>query len=108
EQSIAQAKAMAHQPGAGPIILLDHYDNCASGGTMDTTIVLAEILRQGLSDVVAFAIYDPQAVRQAIAARVGAEVTLSIGGKMKMPAIAAASPPLTVTGRVKAITDGRF
>lgn len=108
EQSIARAKAMANDDGTGPIMLLDHYDNCASGGTMDTTVVLAEILRQGLSDVVAFAIYDPQAVQQAIAAGVGADVTLSIGGKIKMPAIAVASPPLTVTGHVKAITNGRF
>jgi len=108
DHSVARAKAMAAEAGAGPIMLLDHYDNCASGGTMDTTIVLAEILRQGLSDVVAFAIYDPEAVQQAIAAGIGAEVTLSIGGKIKMPAIAVASPPLNVTGRVKVISDGRF
>jgi microcystin degradation protein MlrC len=105
EQSVARAKAMAAE---GPIILLDHYDNCASGGTMDTTVVLAEILRQGLDNVVAFAIYDPEAVKRAIAAGVGADVTLSIGGKMKMPAIAVASSPLTVTGRVKTVTDGCF
>jgi microcystin degradation protein MlrC len=49
------------EPGEGPIVLLDHYDNCASGGTMDTTVVLAEILRQGLENVAAFAIYDPEA-----------------------------------------------
>jgi microcystin degradation protein MlrC len=108
EQSIARAKAMEAEAGAGPIMLLDHYDNCASGGTMDTTVVLAEILRQGLEDVVAFAIYDPAAVQQAIAAGVGADITLSIGGKMKMPSIGVASPSLMVTGRVKAITDGRF
>ena len=98
----------ADQPGEGPIVLLDHYDNCASGGTMDTTVVLAEILRQGLEDVVAFAIYDPAAVQQAIAAGVGAEVTLSIGGKIAMPAIPADSPPLTVTGTVKTISNGRY
>ena len=40
---------------------------------MDTTVVLAEILRQGLEDVAAFAIYDPEAVQQAIAAGIGAE-----------------------------------
>jgi microcystin degradation protein MlrC len=108
EQSVTRAKVMAGEAGGGPVILLDHYDNCASGGTMDTTVVLAEILRQGLTDVVAFAIYDPQAVQQAVAAGAGAQVTLSIGGKMKMPAISAASPPLTVTGRVKTISDGRF
>ena len=39
-QSVARAKAMPAEKG--PIFLLDHYDNCASGGTMDTTAVLAE------------------------------------------------------------------
>jgi microcystin degradation protein MlrC len=109
ERSVARAKAMApSRPGDGPTVLLDHYDNCASGGTMDTTLVLAEILRQGLEDVAAFAIYDPAAVQQAIAAGIGAEVTLSIGGKIAMPAIPSASPPLTVTGTVKTISNGRY
>ena len=108
-QSVARAKAMhAPQPGDGPIVLLDHYDNSASGGTMDTTIVLAEILRQGLDNVAAFAIFDPQAVSRAIAAGIGAEITLSIGGKIAMPAIPGKSPPLTVTGTVKTISNGRY
>ena len=108
-EAVARAKAMPPpQPGDGPVVLLDHYDNCASGGTMDTTVVLAEILRQGLDGVAAFAICDPQAVGEAIAAGIGAEVTLSIGGKTAMPAIAAPSPPLRVTGRVKTIADGRY
>ncbi len=96
------------EPSEGPIVLLDHYDNCASGGTMDTTAVLAEILRQGLEDVAVFAIYDPEAVQQAIAAGIGAEVNLSIGGKIKMPAIPAESQPLIVTGTVKTISNGRY
>src|SRR5271170_5509622 len=114
KESVARAKAMPAPPtgegpgGEGPIVLLDHYDNCASGGTMDTTAVLAEILRQGLEDVAAFAIYDPEAVQQAIAAGIGARVTLSIGGKIAMLAIPAESPPLTVTGTVKTISDGRY
>jgi microcystin degradation protein MlrC len=109
QQSVARAKAMPpSQLGDGPVVLLDHYDNCASGGTMDTTAVLAEILRQGLEDVAAFAIFDPEAVQQAIGAGVGARVTLSIGGKIAMPAIPAESPPLTVTGAVRTISDGRY
>jgi microcystin degradation protein MlrC len=108
-ESVARARAMPPPvPGEGPIVLLDHYDNCASGGTMDTTAVLAEILGQGLEDVAAFAVYDPQAVKQAIAAGIGAQVTLSIGGKIAMPAIPGASPPLTVTGTVKTISNGRY
>jgi microcystin degradation protein MlrC len=106
KESIARAKAMP--PGEGPIVLLDHYDNCASGGTMDTTAVLAEILRQGLENIAAFAIYDPEAVQQAIAAGIGAEVSLSIGGKIEMPAIPVESPPLTVAGTVKTISNGRY
>jgi microcystin degradation protein MlrC len=108
QQSVARAKAMTPASGDGPVILLDHYDNCASGGTMDTTVVLAEILRQGLDGVAAFAVWDPQAVQQAIAAGIGAEITLSIGGKTAMPAIPAESPPLVVTGRVKTISDGHY
>ncbi len=114
EQSLARAKALgsseswAPQPGEGPIVLLDHYDNCASGGTMDTTAVLAAILREGLDNVAAFAIYDPAAVSQAIAAGIGAEIALAIGGRMAMPAIPGESRPLTVTGTVKTISNGRF
>ena len=109
DQSLARAKAMpVPGPGEGPIVLLDHYDNCASGGTMDTTLVLAAILREGLENVAAFAVYDPDAVQQAIAAGIGAQVTLSVGGKMAMPQIPGNSPPLTVTGTVKTISNGRF
>jgi microcystin degradation protein MlrC len=108
-ESLARAKALPPPAaGEGPIVLLDHYDNCASGGTMDTTVVLAAILREGLENVAAFAIYDPEAVQRAIAAGIGSQITLSIGGKIKMPAIPGDSPPLTVTGTVKTISHGRF
>jgi microcystin degradation protein MlrC len=109
DQSLTRAKEIAPPAaGEGPIVLLDHYDNCASGGTMDTTIVLGAILREGLENVAAFAVYDPAAVQQAIAAGIGSEITLSIGGKMKMPQIPGESPPLSVTGTVKTISNGRF
>src|SRR3954451_20497487 len=109
EQSLARARSLEPpKPGEGPIVLLDHYDNCASGGTMDTTAVLAAILREGLENVAAFAIYDPEAVQRAIAAGIGAEVALAIGGKIAMPAIPGESPPLAVTGTVKTISNGRF
>ncbi|MGE5269511.1 MAG: M81 family metallopeptidase [Thiohalocapsa sp.] len=109
DQSLARAKTLGDgEPGGGPIVLLDHYDNCASGGTMDTTAVLAAILREGLENVAAFAICDPQAVQQAIAAGVGAEISLAIGGKLAMPQIPGQSRPLAVTGTVKTIASGRF
>ena len=108
EASVARAKAMAPAPGDGPVILLDHYDNAASGGPMDTTRVLAEIMRQGLENVAAFGIYDPQAVQQCIASGIGSTLTLPIGGKLKMPMCPEPSEPLGVTGRVKTIFDGKY
>jgi len=104
EKSVARAKAMAE----GPVFLLDHYDNAASGGPMDTTRVLAEIIRQRLDNVAAFGIFDPQAVQQCIATGIGATLTLSIGGKQKMPMCPEPSEPLQVTGRVKTIVDGKY
>src|SRR4051794_21314216 len=107
EQSLARAKSLEPpKPGEGPIVLLDHYDNCASGGTMDTTAVLAAILREGLENVAVFAIYDPEAVQQAIVAGIGSEVALAIGGKMAMPAIPGDSRPLAVTGRSRRSRTG--
>jgi microcystin degradation protein MlrC len=107
--ALGRAKAMpAPEPGEGPVVLLDHYDNCASGGTMDTTVVLGEILKAGLDNVAAFAIFDPGVVQQAIAAGIGASVTLSVGGKLAMPQIPGESPPLTLAGTVKTISNGRF
>ena len=105
--SVSRARALGDS-GPGPVVLLDHCDNVASGGTMDTTAVLAEVLRQGLRDAVFYALHDPESVRAAIAAGVGATVTLSVGGRAAMPSIAAPAVPLQVTGRVRRITDGVY
>jgi microcystin degradation protein MlrC len=109
-ESLARAKTLADglKPGAGPVILLDHSDNCASGGTMDTMTVLGGILDAGLKDAAAFAIFDPAAVQQMIAAGVGATVTVQLGGKLDMPAIHLRGQPRSVTGRVKLVCDGRY
>lgn len=103
-QSVARAKAMTNFP----VVLLDHYDNTASGGTMDTTAVLAAVLKQGLRQVAFFAIYDPQAVQQAIAAGVGQRVSLSVGGKLPMPLMPHRSEPLQLEGTVKVISAGKY
>lgn len=108
ETSMARARELAQSPGDGPVLLLDHYDNTASGGTMDTTAVLAAVLEAGLDDVAMFGIFDPEAVQVMLGAGIGAEVTLELGGKLPMPALARESRPLCVTGRVKLLSEGRF
>jgi microcystin degradation protein MlrC len=103
-QSFFRARAM----DARPVVLLDHYDNAASGGTMDTMAVLGGILEAGLDDVAAFAIFDPAAVGQMKEAGLGANVTLSLGGKLDMPSLGLSGLPLEVSGKVKNLSDGQF
>jgi microcystin degradation protein MlrC len=91
-----------------PIILLDHADNSASGGTQDTTAVLKSVLDAGLKNVAMFAICDPEAVGLMSAAGVGNEVTLELGGKADMPTIGRVGEPLKVTGTVTSLTNGSF
>lgn len=104
EQSLRRARDI----GGRPVMLLDHYDNCASGGTMDTMKVLGAILDAGLEEVAAFAICDPQAVEQMKRAGEGARVTLPLGGKLDMPALGLKGRPREVTGNVRRIVNGIF
>lgn len=92
----------------GPVILLDHADNCGSGATQDVMTVIAEVLRQGLEDVAVAAVWDPDAVREMQRAGVGRTVTLSLGGKTDMPSIGEPGRPLEITGKVKTLTDGEW
>src|SRR5690606_32984173 len=92
--------------GRGPVLLIDHADNCNSGGTLDAMSVVAEALRQGLDDVAVAPVCDPEAVVRLVEAGVGATVTLDIGGKMACPTLAEQPAPLRLTGTVGAIGDG--
>ena len=108
--SMARAKALADAKpaGSGPVVLLDHSDNCASGGTMDTMTVLGAMLDAGLDGAAAFAIFDPAAVQQMIAAGVGSDITLNLGGKLDMPSNKLKGQPRSVTGRIKLVCDGQY
>jgi microcystin degradation protein MlrC len=103
-QALARAKAMSE----GPVLLLDHCDNVGSGGTEDVMTVLREVMRQGLEDVAVAAVWDPAAVKRMAEAGVGATVTLALGGKTDMPSIGKRGEPLTVTGRVRTLSDGEW
>jgi microcystin degradation protein MlrC len=100
--------AQSRPAGSGPIVLLDHSDNCASGGTMDTMTVLGAMLDAGLRDAAAFAVFDPSAVQQMMAAGIGATIELPLGGKLDMPAVGLRGRPRTVKGRVVLLTEGRY
>lgn len=105
---LAQAVAAAKALEDGPILLLDHADNCGSGGTQDDMTVIAEVMRHGLENVVVAAVWDPGAVEVMRSVGEGARVALDLGGHIDMPSIGRKGEPLRLEGIVSRITDGRF
>ncbi len=102
--AVARAKSIAQ----GPVVLLDHADNTGSGGNQDVMTVIEEVIRQGLDDVAVGGLWDPGAVQQMMQAGIGATVTIALGGKTDMPSIGRKGEPLTVTGKVKVLSDGEW
>jgi microcystin degradation protein MlrC len=105
---LASQIAHARTLGEGPIVLVDHGDNTASGGTQDVMSVVAEVMKQGLDDVVAGPICDPTAVARIVSAGTAASVSLDLGGRIDMPQLNLEGTPLPVSGKIARITDGEF
>ena len=105
---LASQIAHARTLGDGPIVLVDHGDNTASGGTQDVMSVVAEVTKQGLDDVVAGPICDPAAMARIVSAGTAASITLDLGGRIDMPQLNLKGQPLAVSGKVARITDGEF
>jgi microcystin degradation protein MlrC len=106
--SVAAARAQVARAGGRPVLLLDHGDNVMSGGTCDTTDVLEECLRQGMTRIGVGPLADPQAVASAAAAGLGATVELDLGNVRPLGLGTDPRPRLRVRARVRALTDGRF
>jgi microcystin degradation protein MlrC len=106
--SVAQARRLHAGAGGRPVLLLDHGDNVMSGGTCDTTDLLEECLRQGLSHIGVGPLCDPQAVTVATAAGLGAVLDLELGNVRPLGLGNDPRPRMRVRARVRALTDGRF
>ncbi len=88
----------------GPVVLSDQGDNPGGGTPCDGTLLLGPLLAAGAKNAAVAVIADPEAAAQAIAAGIGARITLTIGGKRDN----LHGAPLTVTGVVRNITDGIY
>ncbi len=101
--TIEQAFEEAMTSKAGPFVLCDLGDCLMAGGTGDTTAFLAAILQKRV-DSACLTLIDPEAVKQCIAAGVGRQTTVTLGGKIDP----ASSQPVTVTARVGLVSDGLY
>lgn len=87
----------------GPIVLMDVGDNIGGGSSADSTHILAEVVKRGISGFLQ-TLYDPEAVETCVKAGVGAAVSLSVGGKTDdMHGL-----PVHVSGVVRALSDGEY
>ena len=92
----------------GPLVLLDHADNCGSGGTQDVMTIIRALHESDLQNIAVAAVWDPHAVQAMQVAGIDQTITLDLGGKTDMPALNLKGQPLTLTGQVKTLTDGRW
>ncbi|MBT9512426.1 MAG: M81 family metallopeptidase [Acidovorax sp.] len=106
-EAFARAQGMA-QGAEKPVLLLDHSDNCMSGGTCDTMDVLQAAWQHGLTDIATGPLSDPDAVVQLIAAGVGAQVSVRLGNKVPLTRLGITKEPVLVQGTVRAISDGSY
>lgn len=89
----------------GPVVLADASDNPGAGGLGDTTHILRAILNRGITGAAIATITDAESVEKCIAAGVGSEVQLNLGG-WSDPEYSGG--PLYVTAYVKKISDGKY
>lgn len=91
--------------GSGPVAVLESADNTYSGGIGDTPGLLAAMIAMKPREPAAFAFFfDPDLVRRAKAAGVGARLDCQLGGRVTKDF----GPPVTARAEVVRLTDGRF
>jgi microcystin degradation protein MlrC len=101
--SVADAVAHGHTLD-GPVVLVDTADCCGGGAAGDSVSALSELISLGVEETTYLMVVDPTAAEICIAAGIDAEVTLPVGYGIDP----SWGEPITVTGIVTTISDGRF
>ena len=97
DRAIQQARTMK-----GPVLFTDAADATSSGASGDSNLIIAAVRDQGYPGRVLAQIVDEPAALAAHGAGVGATIAVSLGGSLDP----ARFPPMTVTARVKLLSDG--
>jgi len=105
EEAIGRALSLINGgAGEGPVVLAESSDSTGSGSPGDSTGVLKHLVKAKLTGPAAIFLVDPFAAEKAIRAGVGSRVRLSMGGCFDKRN----SKPVSVTGYVRLISDGRW
>ncbi len=97
-----EAVRQAVKASQGLVILSDTGDSVYGGAPGDNTCLLRELLEQQVPCLALVPVVDNEAVSAATAAGVASRITLSVGGRRDHEF----SQPVTLTGRVAALSAG--
>ena len=98
-EAIAQAIAFDGQP----VVVSDIGDNVGAGSPGDSTVLLAELVRQDAADALVV-LWDPAAAGRCAAAGVGAAIDLEVGANTED----SPGDRVPISGCVRILADGRF
>lgn len=103
--TLSPTAALQHamQAPKRPVVLMDVGDNIGGGSPADSTILLAEARRVGVTSLLQ-TLYDPEAVQACARAGVGTTLTLKVGAKTDDRH----GRPVEVTGKVRSLHEGKF
>lgn len=87
-----------------PLVISDAADSTNSGAPGDSAVLLRAFLESGAPGPILLSLVDPIAAEACGRAGVGCSLTLPLGGKRDRRT----GPPVTVTGVVRALNDGRY
>ena len=107
-QQAQQVAATHGQVQGKPVLLLDHGDNCMSGGTCDTMDVLQAALALGMDSIAMGPLCDPQAVAQMFSAGEGAQIDIALGNKRSLAHLGMPKQPLALRGTIRRLSDGKY
>jgi microcystin degradation protein MlrC len=102
--SVEEAIHAAMSEPEGPVVLADYGDNPGGGSSADGTALLWGLLDLGATDAAIAVISDPEVVEIALAAGVGGEISVELGGKRD----SWHGAPVPVEATVVSISDGNF
>jgi microcystin degradation protein MlrC len=102
--SLEESVRLASEVTAGTVVLMDAADATSSGASGDSNAILSELIRQDYQGRSLSPVVDPEAVRRAFEAGVGATIRTTVGGSLDP----ARYQPVEVNAKVRSLSDGKF
>lgn len=102
--SLAESIQIAAGITTGTVVMMDAADATSSGASGDSNAIIREAIRQQYRGRILAPIVDPEAVRQAVAAGVGATIHTRVGGAVDVDRF----QPLELNAKVRSLSDGKF